>query len=285
MAYFITTPSRTRIGRSQGATIFWGLISVCFAAGACFYYYKSTENQKLAERWQDQTLQMQDRLDALQAQKDHLQAGMVEQENQVKAREELVQEKETELATEEMRVEGVGRQNATIAAQNQAQVGMVKKFNEVIRKLDGGTPPDVVERSGRPVLRVPNAQLFAAGDSALTSDGKTLLTQIAQAIVGPMDTFELRVVCYTDLDAEGAPGTSKKDGDDAHAAGVEFDVGAGGGAGALFPRPDAVAVPERDGVGAGRCGTDRGERGRGAHEESPRGDWRDAAAGAVPLAG
>lgn len=218
MAYFISAPSRPRIGRSQGATIFWGLISVCFAAGACFYYYKNAENQRLAEKWQDQTLQLQDRLDALQAQKDHLQAGMVEEENQVKAREELVQEKETELAAEEMRVEGLGRQNATISAQNQAQVAMVKKFNDVIRKLDGATPPDVVERSGRPVLRLPNAKLFAPGDTTLTPEGKALLGQIAQAIVGPMDTFELRVVCYTDLDAEGAPGEAKKDGDDAHAA-------------------------------------------------------------------
>jgi flagellar motor protein MotB len=200
VAYFISTPPR--IGRSQGASLFWGLISVCFAAGACYYFWKNAENKRDAELWHDQTLQLQDRLDALQAEKEHLQSGMADQEDQIKAREDLVQEKETELAAEEMRVEGLGRQTATISAQNQAQVGMVKKFNDVIRKLGGATPPDVVERSGRPVLRVPNGQLFAAGDATLTPDGKALLGQIAQAIVGQMDTFELRVVCYTDFDAE-----------------------------------------------------------------------------------
>ena len=218
MSHFINAPPR--IGRSQGASIFWGLISVCFAAGACYYYWKNTENERYADQWHDQVLQLQEANDSLQAEKAHLQANMAEEENQIKAREDLVQEKETELAAEELRVEGLGRQAATNAAQNQAQVAMVKKFNDVIRRVGGATPPDVVERAGRPVLRVPNTQLFAPGDATLTPDGKALLNQISQAIVGQMDTFELRVVCYTDTDAEAAPDATKKDSSDpeAHAA-------------------------------------------------------------------
>jgi flagellar motor protein MotB len=215
VAYFIDTPRR--LGRSQGATLFWGLISVCFAAGACFYYYKSTENQRQSERWHDQVMQLQDQIETLKGEKSHMQDGLVEQETQVKAREDLVQEKESELAAAELQVEAMGRQNATIAAQNQAQVAMVKKFNEVIRALDGTTPPDVVERSGRPVLRVPNTQLFAPGETTLTPEGKTLLTQMAQGVAGQMDTFELRVVCYTDTDAEAPTGTPRN-GDDPHGA-------------------------------------------------------------------
>jgi flagellar motor protein MotB len=216
VGYFIDTPPR--IGRSQGATLFWGLISVCFAAGACYYFYKNSENERQVVKWRDQTLQLQDQIDALQGDKTRLQAGMTGQENAIKAREDLVQEKENELAAEELQVEAMGRQNATISAQNQAQVAMVKKFNEVIRGLGGTTPSDVVERSGRPVLRVPNAQLFAAGDAELTPDGKALLKQIAQGIVGQMDTFELRVVCYTDTDAETDAGAVKKDADNPHGA-------------------------------------------------------------------
>jgi flagellar motor protein MotB len=215
VGYFIDTPPR--LGRSQGATLFWGLISVCFAAGACFYFYKSGENQRQAEKWHDQALQLQDQIDKLEGDKTRLQAGMADQENAIKAREDLVQEKETELAAGELQVEAMGRQNATIAAQNQAQVAMVKKFNDVIHALDGATPPDVVERSGRPVLRVPNAQLFAPGDAALTPEGKALLNQVAQGIAGQMDTFELRVVCYTDTDAEAA-GTVQRDPNDPHGA-------------------------------------------------------------------
>jgi flagellar motor protein MotB len=222
VSYFINAPPR--IGRSQGASIFWGLISVCFAAGACYYFWKNTENKRDADQWHDQVLQLQDANDSLQAEKAHLQASMADEENQIKAREDLVQEKETELATEELRVEGLGRQTATIAAQNQAQVAMVKKFNDVIRKLGGATPPDVVERAGRPVLRVPNTQFFAAGDATLTPEGKALLGQIGQAIVGQMDTFELRVVCYTDTDAESAPGGAKKDSSDPQAHAASWDL-------------------------------------------------------------
>jgi outer membrane protein OmpA-like peptidoglycan-associated protein len=215
VGYFIDAPPR--IGRSQGATLFWGLISVCFAAGACWFFWKNNENQRKAETWQDQAMLLSDQIDKLKGEKAHLQDGLAEQETQVKAREELEQEKETELAAEEMRVEGLATQRATISAQNQAQVAMVKKFNDAIRKLGGTPPPDVVERSGRPVLRVPNAQLFAQGDAVLTPDGKALLTQISQAIVGQMDTFELRVVCYTDTGGEAGPNAPKKDADEAHA--------------------------------------------------------------------
>ncbi len=216
MGYFIETPRR--LGRSQGATLFWGLISVCFAAGACYFFWENNKNERQADKWQDQAMQLRDQADKLQGEKSHLEDGLAEQETQVKAREELVQEKETQLASEELQVEGMGRQNATISAQNQAQVAMVRKFNDVIKKLGGATPPDVVERSGRPVLRMPNAQLFAAGDAALTPEGKALLNQIAQGITGQMDTFELRVVCYTDTGGEAAPDAPKKDANAAHAA-------------------------------------------------------------------
>jgi len=214
VGYFIDTPPR--IGRSQGATLFWGLISLCFAAGACWFFWKNNENQRLAEKWQDQSMLLQDRIDKLQGEKAHIRDGLVEQETQLKAHEELIQEKETELAAEELRIEGLGRQNATIAAQNQAQVAMVKKFNDAIKKL-GGATPDVVERSGRPVWRLPNAELFAQGDAALTPDGKALLGQLSQAIVGQMDTFELRAVCYTDTGGEAGPNAPKKDVNEAHA--------------------------------------------------------------------
>ncbi|MEJ0000783.1 MAG: OmpA family protein [Verrucomicrobiota bacterium] len=86
----------------------------------------------------------------------------------------------------------------------------MRKFSDVIRQVSKDGPPDVVTRAGRPVLRVPNARLFAPADAALTSDGRALLGQVAQGIAGSLSTFELRVVCYTDTDAEG-PADAKKD--------------------------------------------------------------------------
>lgn len=206
VSYFIQSP---RVGRSQGASIFWGLISVCFAAAACYYFWKNHENEASTNKLRDQVLQLSEENESLTSQKEHLQADKAEEENQLKAREELVQEKETQLAQEETQIEGMGRQTQVQSQQNLAQVAMVKRFNDAIRKLSPDLGTDVVERGGRPVLRIPNAQLFAPGDSALKPQGKALLTQLAQAVAGQINTFELRVVCYTDADAEGAAASQK----------------------------------------------------------------------------
>src|ERR1039458_2900751 len=48
----------SRVGRSQGASIFWGVISVCFAAAACFYFWKNHENETKANVMRDQVLQL-----------------------------------------------------------------------------------------------------------------------------------------------------------------------------------------------------------------------------------
>jgi len=192
----------SRVGRSQGASIFWGLISVCFAAGACFYYWKNHENETSANLLRDQVLALQDERDTLNSQKDKLQASISETENQLKTREDLIQEKETELAAEETRLDGLGQQSENQSQESQAQATVIRKFNDLIRKLGKDAPADVVERGGRPVLRVPNAELFAPGDSTLKPEGKALLNQVAQALNGQLDNFELRVVSYTDTDAE-----------------------------------------------------------------------------------
>lgn len=200
----------TRVGRSQGASIFWGLVSVCFAAAACFYYWKNHESETAANQWRDTALQYRDDNESLKAQKEHLQASQSEAENELKTREDLVQEKETELAAEETRLDGLGRQTEIDSEQNQTQVTVVKKFNDVIRKLGKESPSDVVERGGRPVLRVPNAELFAPGDATLKPEGKALLNRIAQALNGQLDNFELRVVSYTDTDAEADSAKGQK---------------------------------------------------------------------------
>jgi flagellar motor protein MotB len=200
----------TRVGRSQGASIFWGLVSVCFAAAACFYYWKNHENETIANVTRDQVLQLRDENESLTSQKDHLEASKTEAENQLKTREDLVAEKETQLAAEETRLDGLGQQSQTQSAENLAQVTMVKKYNDLIHKLGKDVASDVVERGGRPVLRVPNSQLFATGDATLTPDGKALLSQIGLALNDQLDTFELRVVSYTDTDAEGQAAAAPK---------------------------------------------------------------------------
>ncbi len=253
VSYFISTP---KVGRSQGASIFWGLISVCFAAAACYYYWKDQGNETMANKMRDQVLQLSDENETLKSQKEHLQASKAEEESQLKTREELVQEKETQLAAEETRLEGLGHQSEIQSEENQAQVAIVKKFNDTIAKLGKDLDTDVVNRAGRPVLRIPNTDLFAPGDATLKPEGKALLTQLAQPLLGQLDTFELRVVAYTDTDAEGTAGNGKKQDEAKPTGSPSWDLTAArASALARFYR-DQTQLPFRNVVVAGRGDSD-----------------------------
>jgi flagellar motor protein MotB len=202
VANFESTP---RIGRSQGASIFWGLVSVFFAGAACYYFWKDDENETKATQYYDTMLSLQEERETLSSQKLELQANMADRQKQLDIRDELLQEKEARLAQEESRIESLGAQSQSQSRQNQSQTEAVKKFDEAVRGISKSTDnADVVVRGGRPVLRAPAAALFAPGDATLTRDGKALLNQIAQALDGQLDNFELRIDCFTDGDAETA---------------------------------------------------------------------------------
>ncbi len=92
----------------------------------------------------DTVLQLKEENESLNSEKDHLQSSQTEAANQLKTREDLVQQKETQLADEEVRLENLGQQAQNQTPQNQAQVAVVKKFNDVIRRIGKDVPPDVV---------------------------------------------------------------------------------------------------------------------------------------------
>jgi flagellar motor protein MotB len=216
VAHLDSTP---RLGRSQGAIIFWGLVSVCFAAAFCFYFAKNEENEKSAREFREEVLTLQGQRDSLTSQKDKLQAGIGETEKQLKTREDFLKEKETKLAEEESRLEALGQQSQSQTQQSQAQAAVIKKFNDTVKKLSKDDETDVVLRGGRPVLRVPSALFFAPGDTVLKPEGKALLNQIAQTLDGQLATFELRVECFTDnAEVQNSPDPGPKSGQKSDAA-------------------------------------------------------------------
>lgn len=199
VAHFDVIP---RVGRSQGASFFWGLVSVSFAAAACFYFWKNHENESMANKLREQVLILQDEHDTLNAQKEKLQSGMTERDNELKNHEDFLQDKEAKLAAEETRLEALGQQTQDQSQQGQSQVAMIKKFGETIRRLGKNEGCEVVTHGNRQILRVPNSTFFAPGDATLKLDGKALLNLIAQSIVDQADTVELRVESFADGDAE-----------------------------------------------------------------------------------
>ena len=216
MATFENSP---RVGRSQAAVIFWGLISVFFASGFCYFFIKNRDNEKAADSLRGQVLSLQDERDALSSQKSQLEANASETATQLNTREEFLNDKEAKLAQEESQLEVRGQQSVSQSQQNQIQTGVVRKFNDVVRKLAHDGETDVVVRGGRPVLRIPGSVFFAYGDVTLKPEGKAVLAQVASALDGQLDNFELRVETFTDSGGETdapdvttpkAPPTDKK---------------------------------------------------------------------------
>jgi flagellar motor protein MotB len=192
--------SSRRVGRSQAASIFWGLVSVFFAAAACYYFWKNHQDESNANVLRDQVLTLQEQRDTLSSQKDELQSNIGDAQAQLKTREDFLNEKETKLAQEESDLDARGAQSQGPSQQGQAAV--IKRFNDAVRKLVKDADTDVVVRGGRPVLRVPSSIFFAYGDATLKPGGKAELNQIAQALDGELGNFELRVETFTDGSGE-----------------------------------------------------------------------------------
>lgn len=186
------------MGRSQGASIFWGLVSVCFAAAFCFFFWKNHENESSANVLRDEVLALQEQRDALSSQKDKLQEGLSDAATQQQTREQFLQEKESKLAAEEARLENMAQQGQN--PPNQAAT--VKKFDDVVRKIAKGSDAEVVLRGGRPVLRLPGTTFFSFGGTGLKTEGRSILSQILKALDGQMESFELRIESFTDGDSE-----------------------------------------------------------------------------------
>ncbi len=202
MAYLEHGP---RVGRSQGTNFFWGLVSVCFAAAACYYFWKNTENEVAANRFRNEVATLQEDQENLKAQKEKLQTSFTEREAQIKTHEDLLTEKESRLADEQSRLEALSQQVQGPGATTQGQIATIKKFADALRKIAQEQGGEVVIRGGRPVLRLSTGAFFAPPDSTLSPGGGALLTQIASSLKGASETFELRIEAFTDPTSEGSP--------------------------------------------------------------------------------
>jgi flagellar motor protein MotB len=193
---------KARVGRSQGAVIFWGLVSAFFASAFCYYYLENRNNEEKNRTLVDQVMILQGERDSLTSERQKLEAAASDSEKQMNDREQFLQEKEDNLAQEESQLEAMGPQSQS-QAQQTAQAAGVKKFDDAVRKLVAQAPEaDVIVRGGRPVLRVPSSFFFDQAGDDLKPGSKTLLNAIAQAATGTASRFELRVEAFTDSAGE-----------------------------------------------------------------------------------
>ncbi len=202
MAYLVKAP---RVGRSQGAVIFWGLVSAFFASAFCYYYLENRTNEERNRSLVDQVMVLQSERESLSSERNKIEAEASDTEKQLHDREEFLQDKETKLAQEESDIESMGTQTLTQSQLSAAQAAGVKKFDDAVRKIVATSrDADVVVRGGRPVLRLPSSFFFDPGDATLKPDGKSILDQVAAAVSGQAGRFELRVDTFTESDGEAA---------------------------------------------------------------------------------
>jgi flagellar motor protein MotB len=199
VAYLVKAP---RVGRSQGAVIFWGLVSAFFASAFCYYYLENRSNEEKNRTLFDQVMNLQNERDSLNSDRQKMEAAASDTDKQLRDRQEFLQEKETKLAQEESDLETMGTQTQSQSTQSSAQAAGVKKFDDAVRKLVAQEPnADVVVRAGRPVLRLPSSIFFDQGEAQLKPDGRTVLNQVAAGASGAA-RFELRVETFTDSEGE-----------------------------------------------------------------------------------
>lgn len=197
----------TRIGRSQGTNFFWGLVSVFFTAAACYYYWQNHENEQKARVWRDQVMALQEQRQNLISQRGTLQDGLTDQQRDMNARDAMLKDKEAKLNEEQQKLEAVIQQQIQNQQAEQAQLMVLKKFDDLIHHLAKNPTNDIVQHDGFPVLRISNSVLFPPGDSQIKPEGQTLLNEIAQSVGDNLDQFELRVETFSDGEL-AAPKTS-----------------------------------------------------------------------------
>ena len=191
------------MGRTQATLFFWGLVSLCFATAACFYFWKNAENESKANRLRDEVLNLQSTCDTLAAEKQRLQTGNADEDSQLKMRESLLQQKETQLDAEEAHLNALSQKPPAPAPEtNSPQAVELKKFGDALRVLAPAGESEVIARGSGQVLRINSTLFFDAGDATLQPGGKTLLNQITQALKGQTTGVELRLECFTDSEAE-----------------------------------------------------------------------------------
>ena len=207
MAYLVKAP---RVGRSQGAVIFWGLVSAFFASAFCYYYLENRTNEEKNRTLVDQVMILQGERDSLNAERAKIEAAEGDTQKQYAERQEFLQEKEANLAQEEAQLEATGSQPPSQAQQNAAQAAVVKKFDDTAHQLAAQVPnSEVITRGGRPVMRLPSTFFFAPGYAQLKPESKSALDQLAQAVGGTSARFELRLATFTDSEGEASDSSTK----------------------------------------------------------------------------
>jgi chemotaxis protein MotB len=187
-------PQTSRRSHSgQGSQFFWGILSVIFAAAACYFFWQNRENELTARTLNDQQTHLLTEKQQLQAQVDKLQSSMAQFDSLLKNREEKLQEQASTLAQ-------ATEKTQQLATEHQAQTEANEKIKQLFTHLDTGNDIAVVQRKDTPVLRISNTALYLTGEMTLKPEAQQWLKKLAAAVQPQIKDHALRLESFTDND-------------------------------------------------------------------------------------
>lgn len=198
-----------RSNHGQGSHIFWGSLSILFAAAACYFFWQDREHELAARTLADQQNLLQVENQQLKAQVDKLQSGIAQFDILLKNREEKLKEQATSLAqvTEKTQQLDAERQEAERAKKARSEA--VDQLRKTFESLANGKDIVVVMRKDTPTLRVPNASLFVSGEMTLKPSIQEWFKKLAAAAQSQLKDHALRLESFTDNDPITGPTKSK----------------------------------------------------------------------------
>ena len=186
--------------RGQGSHIFWGALSLIFAAAACYFFWQNRDNELTARTLKDQETLLQLENQQLKAQVDKLQSGIAQFDSLLKNREEKLKEQATSLAQVTEKTQQLDAEKQEADRQKKARTEATEKFRQSLSSLANGKDITLVLRKDTPTLRIQNTALFTTGTMNLKPEIQDLLKKLAAIAQPQLKDHALRLESFTDND-------------------------------------------------------------------------------------
>src|SRR4051812_692523 len=113
--------------QGQGGTLFFGMLSLLFAAAACYFFWQNKQNERDARTLRDQEHLIDQRMQNLQSEVDKLQSEIAQAGTLLKSSEETLKQKEHSL-------ESVQQEKQKLASEKQPVEKEKPSYSELDKK-------------------------------------------------------------------------------------------------------------------------------------------------------
>jgi chemotaxis protein MotB len=185
--------------------IFFGALSLFFAATACYFFWQNRQNNLSARTLLDQEELLSQENRRLRSEVDRLQAEIAQVGDLLKTREEAIQQKQQKLEQAQTEKEGLAAEKQARENEQKAQKAAKEERERKLR--EAGRVPDVVmtKQDDRTTFTISTQALFKGFEPNLKEDGRNLLKKLLGNLKNELVDNELRVEAHSDNDPITGP--------------------------------------------------------------------------------